>query len=127
MVKGLIVPTETRCDPLIHKRNNKTPVNTGSVNALTPETDYKVRGHFINIEYPGLPQKVCGKYYRGMSYFSQVLNDGETVEIPLSVAKWINEEFCAEQATHLQDEKGNPLKGSKKIARGKFIIEEHLK
>jgi hypothetical protein len=126
MAKTLIVP-ETVHNPLIHKRGNKTPVNTNSVNAFTPETDYKVRGHFINIEYPGLPQKICGKYYRGMQYFDKILNDGETVEIPLSVATWINQEFSSEQATYLQDEKGNPLKSGKKIARGKFIIEEHLK
>lgn len=127
MAKGMILTTEVRHDPLIHRKTNKTPVNPNCISGMTPETDHKVRGQFVNVEYPGLPQKISGKYYKGMPYFSEVLKDGETTTIPLSVARWINEEFGYDQHSYIQDEKGAPLKTGKKVPRGKFIIEEHLK
>jgi hypothetical protein len=127
MAKGMIQTVEQVKDPLIHRRISKKPVNVNSVFAMTPETDYKVRGQFVNVEYPGLPQLVCGKYYNGMPYFKELLKDGETVIIPLSVARWINEEMGYDQHSYIKDEKGDPIKTGKKIPRGKFIIEEHLK
>ncbi len=127
MVKGMIVPTETRTDPLIHKRIGKTPVNTESVYGMTPEKDHKVKGQFVNVEYPGLSQKVSVKLYKGMPYFNEVLKDGETCIIPYSVARFINEDLGYDQHSYLKDERGEPLKTGKKIPRGKFIIEEHLK
>jgi len=128
MAKGsTMIETTTTVNPLIHKRGGKTPVNINSIHAMKPEDDYKVRGQFVNVEYPGEPQKISGIYYKGMPYFCETLKDGETTTVPLSVARWINEEFGHQQATNLLDDKGNPIKGSKKIPRGKFIIEEHLK
>ncbi len=127
MTKGMITLKEEVKDPLIHRRIGKKPVNVNSIYAMTPEMDYKVKGQFVNVEYPGLSQMVCGKYYKGMPYFKEVLNDGETVVIPLSVARWINEEMGYDQHSYIKDERGEPLKTGKKIPRGKFIIEEHLK
>jgi hypothetical protein len=127
MAKGMIVPQETKSiDPLIHKRIGKTAVNTNSIHAMTPETDHKVRGQFVNVEYPGLTQKICCKLYRNMPYFCETLKDGETTIIPLSVARFIKEDFGYDQHSYIQDDKGNPIKTGKKIPRGKFIIEEHL-
>jgi len=127
MAKGMISTLETRSDPLIHKRIGKTPVNTNSIYAMTPEKDYKVRGQFVNVEYPGLSQKISVKLYPGMPYFCETLKDGDTCIIPLSVARFINEDLGYDQHSYLTDDKGNPLKSGKKIPRGKFIIEEHLK
>lgn len=127
MAKGMITPILEKRDPLIHKRIGKTPVNINSVNAMTPETDYKVKGQYVNVEYPGLTQKISVKLYPGMPYFNETLEDGETTIIPLSVARWINEEMGYDQHSYIQDDKGNPIKTGKKIPRGKFIIEEHLK
>lgn len=108
---------------LIHKRINKQPVNTDSIEALTPETDKKVKGTFINVECPGQPAKVCGKFYRGQEYFSQVFEDGEKYTVPLSIARFINERCHYEQHSHIQDEKGNPIKTGKTIPRYKFMAE----
>jgi hypothetical protein len=127
MAKGMITPTEVRHDPLIHKRINKTPVNSDSVYGMTAEKDHKVKGQFVNVEYPGLSQKVSCKLYPGMPYFCETLKDGETTIIPYSVAKFINEDLGYDQHSYLTDDKGNPIKTGKKIPRGKFIIEEHLK
>jgi hypothetical protein len=123
----MIVPKPIYVDPLIHKRNNKTPVNVDSIEAMTPETDYKVVGTFVNIETRGVAQKFCGKYYSGMPYFCQTLEEGVKYTIPLSVARWINERFGNEKHSHIQDEKGNPIKDGNFHPRGKFIIEQHLK
>ena len=119
----MIVPQEVRKDPLIHKRINKTPVNTDSIEAMTPETDKKVTGTFLNVECPGQPGKVSGLYYKGMQYFTKVFEDGERCTIPLSVARWINERSAYEQHSYLQDEKGSPIKTGKKQPRYKFMIE----
>lgn len=112
--------------PLVHRKINKTRVNLDSIHAMTKETDHKVVGTFVNIEAPGLPQKFCLKLYEGMPVFNEVLMDNETVTIPLSVARHINEEFNKEEHSYLQDAKGNSLKTGKRVPRGKFLIEQHL-
>lgn len=109
--------------PLIHKRSNRTPVNTDSIEAMTRETDKKVTGSFVNIECSGQPAKVCGLYYRGMEYFSKVFEDGERCTIPLSVARWINERIKYEVHSHIVNDKGEPIKNPKPQFRYKFIIE----
>lgn len=121
--QGLIIPQETRVDPLIHKRINRTPVNVDSIEAMTPETDRKVTGQFVNIECPGQPAKICCKLYKGMPYFSQVLEDGQTYTIPLSVARHINERCNHHKHSYLQDARGAPIKEEKATARYKFMIE----
>ena len=126
MSTKLIVPREERQDPLIHKKTNKTAINKDSLYAINKETDKKVRGQFINIECPGQPAKVCGKYYKGMPYFQEVMEDGQYYTIPWSVARFINEECKNMKANYLMDEKGNPLKGDTFTPRYKFIIEQFL-
>ena len=118
----MITPTIEK-SPLIHHRINKTPVNTDSIEAMSRETDKPVRGTFVNIEYPGQPGKICGRYYKGMEYFSKTFEDGESCTIPWSVARYINERCFHEQHSYLQDERGNPIKSGKKQARYKFMIE----
>jgi hypothetical protein len=122
----LIVPT-TYQDPLIHKRGNKTPVNRDSIEAMTPETDYKVVGTFVNIEAPGVPQKFSNRFYKGMQYFNEVMEDNQKYTIPLSVARFINEQWAYEKHSYIQNEKGEPIKERRQSPRGKFIIEQHLK
>ena|ERR1700733_8311088 len=107
----------------IHAVQNKKAVNLDSVEAMTPEKDKMVYGTFLNIEYPGQTAKVCGKYYKGMQYFEKVMEDNQKYSIPWSVARWINERIYFEQHTHLLDENGQAMKGGKKQARYKFIIE----
>src|ERR1700676_4563778 len=122
MAKGMTSTLEVRTDPLIHKRINKTPVNVNSVYGMTPEKDHKVRGQYVNVEYPGLSQKISVKLYPGMPYFCETLKDNETCVIPYSVARFINEDLGYDQHSYLTDDKGNPIKTGKKVARGKFII-----
>src|SRR6185437_6047548 len=125
MAKNAIAPEQIRKEPLFHKKLNRTPVNTESIFAMTPETDHKVIGTFVNIETPGLSQPFTLKLYKHQEPFREVLSDNQRVTIPFSVARWINEEFCREEHSYIQDEKGQPLKTGKKIPRGKFLIEQH--
>lgn len=119
----LLVPEEKRKDPLIHKKINRTPVNIDSIEGLTPEKDKKVVGTFVNVECPGQPAKISGKFYAGMQYFSELMNDNEEYTIPLSVARFINERCCHFKHSYLMDAKGNPIKEEKATPRYKFIIE----
>lgn len=109
--------------PLIHARISKTPVNKDSIEAITPETDKKVTGVFVNVEYPGQAAKVSARLYKGMQYFCKVFEDGEKATIPLSVARFINERIFYEEHTNILDSLGNPIKGTKKKARYKFMAE----
>ena len=100
-----------------------TAVNKESIESLTPETDKKVTGVFVNVEYPGQTAKVCARLYKGMPYFCRTFEDGERATIPLSVARMINERIGYEIHSHLIDEEGRPLKGSKIKCRYKFMAE----
>ena len=122
-MQKMIKPTEMRKDPLIHLRSNKTPVNKDSIEAMTPETDKMVTGTFVNIECPGQTAKVCGKFYKGQQYFTRVFHDGEKASIPLSIARFINERICYDQASYILDESGNPIKSGKGIPRYKFMVD----
>lgn len=109
--------------PMIHSRQNKNPVHLDSIEAMTPEKDRPVTGTFLNVECPGQPAKICGKYYKGMEYFSKVFEDGERCTIPLSVARFINERIKYDQHSFILDEKGQPIKSEKSIPRYKFTAE----
>lgn len=111
---------------LIAPKLSKTPVNTDSIEAMTHATDKKVRGTFVNIETPGQPAKVCGKFYKGQEYFCKVFEDNEQCTIPLSIARFINERCKHEKHGHIVDEKGNPLKTNQYFPRYKFMIEEYI-
>lgn len=122
----MITPEEKpKQNPLIHKPINRRPINIDSIEAMTPETDYMVTGTFINIECPGQPAKVSGKYYRGMEYFSEVMEDNKSYKIPLSVARYINENICHDQHKYVLDANGSPSKSYSKVFRYKFMIEKH--
>lgn len=117
----MIVQTEK--SPLIHSKINRTPVNKESIEAMTRDVDKQVYGTFVNIETPGQPAKICGKYYKGMDYFSKTMEDGQQYSIPLSVSRFINERCYFEEHSYLQDAQGNPLKSGKKKPRYKFMVE----
>lgn len=110
---------------LIHNAISKTVANPESILAMTPETDKNVTGTFVNVECPGQPARICAKYYKKMPYFEKTFIDNEKATIPLSVARWINEECFTQQHTNILDEAGNPTKGLKKIPRYKFLVENY--
>jgi hypothetical protein len=124
----LATPTPKLITPLprpttLNIQQNKTAVNTDSIEAMTPETDKKVKGTFVNIECPGQPAKICGLYYKGMSYFEKTFEDGEKCTIPLSVARFINERCNYDQHSYILDDRGTPIKSQKAVPRYKFTSE----
>jgi len=120
--QNIVKPLEIQ-HPLIHARRSNKVINKDSIEALTPETDRKVTGTFVNIECPGQPAKICGKYYRGMEYFSKTFEDNERCTIPLSVARWINERTHYDQHSYILDEKGHSVKNPAPKPRYKFMAE----
>lgn len=112
--------------PLVHQKINRKPVNTDSIEAMTPETDHLVYGSFLNVEAPGQNAKITCKYYKGQQLFCQLMDDGQYYTIPKSVARHINERCISETHRYLMDEKGQPLKTGKFTPRYKFIIEREL-
>ena len=110
----------------LHGPINREPVNKNSVEGFTKETDKKVRGTFVNIECPGQTFPVTLKLYKGMNLFKKVFKDQEKCEVPLSVARYLNERCFYTKHKHLQDEKGEAVKGNDEIFRCKFMIEEYV-
>ena len=108
---------------LIQPPIRKTPINTESIESLTPEKDKNVVGTFVNIECPGQTAKISVKLYRGMEYFCKVFEDNERCTIPLSVARFINERCYHDKHTNILDHEGKPTKGNKPHFRYKFMVE----
>lgn len=112
---------EKPVESLIYPEISHKPVNNEAIEGMTRETDRMVSGTFINIECPGQPAKVSCKYYKGMPYFSQTLEDGEEYRLPLSVSRHINERCFNEPHSYLMNDKGEYIKSGKKIFRYKFM------
>lgn len=108
--------------PLIHPPISRSRVNINSIEAMTKETDKMVSGTFMNVECPGQPATISCRYYKGQPFFSKTMEDGEMYEIPLSVARHINERIYHEPHSYIQDERGKYIKSPKKIFRHKFIV-----
>lgn len=121
----LIVPAEKKSLNLTAPLSREA-VNKDSIEGMTKETDKKVKGTFVNIECPGQTFSVTTKLYKGMNLFKKVFRDQERCEIPLSVARYINERLFYTKHKHQQDEKGESVKGEDRIFRCKFMIEQYL-
>ncbi len=104
-------------NPMIIGQVSKKPVNTESIEAMTPETDRPVRGTFKNLESPGNMGFVGCLLYKGMPYWQKWFDDGEEATIPLSVARHINENTSYPIQAYLLDSKGNYMKGTGKIVQ----------
>ena len=74
--------------PLVHPIGLKKAKNTESIEAMTPESDRKVKGQFVNVETPGQTFTVNARYYKGMEMFQKVFTDGEDLTIAILVARW---------------------------------------
>ncbi len=118
--KEIIVPKSIMS---IHKPINRTPKNVDSLEAMDRSTDKMVFGQFINIECPGQPAKISGKYYKGMEYFTRVFTDNERCAIPLSVARFINERCFHDSHGYILDENGQQIKNPQPKFRYKFMVE----
>lgn len=124
----MINPVEIKTLPEDLIIKSRAPVNILSIEAITPETDYKVKGTFVNVETPGQPAKVSCRLYKGMQVFEKLFLDGERCVIPHSVARFINERIHTNKHKYSTDADGNPQKISDlPQPRYKFIVEEIIK
>lgn len=119
----LILPTSY----FMGKPQNKTPKNTESIEAFTPESDVKVKGIFKNLESPGQSAKICCKFYKGMPPFNQVMMHDQEYTIPLSVAKFINTRIKYPINKYAISENGESRKDvGQWVQRYQFISTEYL-
>ncbi len=106
---------------------HREPVNKDSVYAMTAETDKQVTGIFKNIESPGQPGHICMRLYKGQQPFKQVMNDGHTYTIPLSVARELNKSCKYLRDRHMLDADGSTIKGpDMPIDRYQFIPNSYM-
>ena len=98
--------------PLYVGAISKKPVNKDSIEAMTKEKDRMVKGTFKNLECPNQPAFVGCRMYKGQPIFQRWFQDGEEAEIPLSVARHINENTTYNVHGYLLDSDGNYVKGA---------------
>lgn len=106
-----IQPNYNKQNIYVHRRST-TVQNPDSIEAMTADTDRIVKGTFKNLENPGHPGYVGCRLYKGQEIFQKTFMDGEEAEIPLSVARFINEQTQYPIHGFLLDEKGNYVKGT---------------
>ena len=75
-----------------------------------------VRGTFINFETPGASATITVRKYPGIPVFQKAMKDGETYEIPLYVARFLNGIDISVGAVD------NPNKGSQKIGTCQYAV-----
>jgi hypothetical protein len=106
---------------------SRHPVNTDSIEAMTPETDKQVAGMFKNIEHPGQPGTVTVRLYKGQPIYSKSFFDGELATIPLSVARFINTRCQYTKHSYELDDKGNHKKSNGQVVqRYQFVSRDFM-
>lgn len=102
-------------------KSNK-PVNKDSIEAMTKATDRMVKGIFKNLECPNQPGFVGCRMYKDQPVFQKWFRDGEEAEIPLSVARHINENTSYDVHGYLLDSDGHYIKGTgRNVQRYEFV------
>ncbi len=96
---------------------SKKPVNKDSIEAMTKATDKMVKGIFKNLECPGQTGFVACRMYKDQPVFQKWFEDGEEAEIPLSVARHINENTSYPVHGYLLDAGGQYVKGTGRIVQ----------
>ena len=104
--------TRTSKPALYVGAQSKKPVNKDSIEAMTKEKDRMVKGIFKNLECPNQPAFVGCRMYKDQPIFQKWFNDGEQTEIPLSVARHINENTTYSVHGYLLDCNGDYIKGA---------------
>lgn len=76
----------------------------------------RVKGIFKNLELPGMDLRFVWKMNKGEQIAKYHLKDGEMSEVPLSVARHLNDDCWVPVHHYILDDKGNPTKavGKKK-------------
>lgn len=86
------------------------------IKELIQEETKLVRGVFINFETPGAAAPITVKKYPGVPTFTKTMKDGETYEIPLYVARFLNGIDVSVGAVD------NPNKGSQLIGTCQYAV-----
>lgn len=80
-----------------------------------------VKGRFRCLEVPGGQIQFCFKKYKGDQVRNFTMVDGEIYDIPLMVAKHLNENCWYPKHKHVLDAAGNPMQDvGKKVQRCTF-------
>ncbi len=102
-------------------RKNKRKISDQEMRNMR-EKDHKiVNGIFRCYEPREGSMSFCFKKYKGDEVLEYDMKDGDTYEIPLMVAKHLNQECWYPKHTHVLDANGNPsVEVGKKVQRCSF-------
>ena len=99
---------------------NRRKLTSDEIKKLRDRDNKMVKGRFRNLESPGGTMKFVMKLYKGDPVMKFSMTDGEVYDVPLMVAKHLNNNCTRETNQKLLDSSGYPVKGSKKVRRFAF-------
>lgn len=124
MIQGNVVPGPN--EAVYVGQRSKKVVNKESIEAMKPEEDKMVSGMFKNLEQPGMDGYVACRYRKG-PIFSRKFFDGEVCQIPLSVARHINQRCNWPRHKYELDKDGNHVKTvGQVVQRYQFVSTEYM-
>lgn len=86
------------------------------IKQLIEEETKLVRGTFICFETPGASATITVRKYPGVPVFTKTMKDGETYEVPLYVARFLNGTDVSVGAVD------NPNKGSQLVGTCQYVV-----
>lgn len=94
---------------------------------MRKDDEVLVKGIFKNIEAPGCEVMFSYRKYKEHPIQTYTLQDGETYEIPMGVAKHINRQCKYKRCAHLVGKDGKPMVGyGKPIQRYEFVSTDYM-
>lgn len=99
---------------------NRRKLTNDESRKLRDRDNKMVKGRFRNLESPGGTLKFALKLHKGDPVMKFSMTDGEVYDVPLMVAKHLNNNCQRSTNQNLLDAQGYPVKGSKKVRRFAF-------
>jgi hypothetical protein len=106
---------------IVSKPINTRKITPDEMRKMREKDHRKVKGIFRCYEPRGGSFTFCFKKYKGDQTLTYTMVDGETYEVPLMVAKHLNQNCWYPRHTHVLDANGNPtVNVGKKVNRCSF-------
>lgn len=116
MAKNLNIASSVLPISASHVSRETKELAKEKIKELIQEETKLVRGIFMNYESPGAAQTITVRKYPGVPVFTKTMRDGETYEIPLYVARFLNGTDVSVGAVD------NPNHGSKLIGTCRYGV-----
>lgn len=89
-MKSLNIAESVTVEKPVMKTEEKSVSNKDRLRKFVEEESKMVKGRFRCYETPGSTQRIQQRKYKEVPMFDKWMTDGQTYEVPLWVARWLN-------------------------------------